>query len=199
MAAGAVLPGKRIYGLLVLDRVRRKIQALSHRLDGRRRQLHLGGGRRARGARPVADPCGQNLTAGIAVRQPAIVTAAHLGDDERLGGLRQIDHGVGLHVGKIHIVAAGKVGHLRRTGRVVALAAAVLGAHVAPETDLESLDVGRYRRGSRISVGRTARHPGTGRGRRRRAGAAAGTQGKGRREGEQAGHACRVHAQFPMQ
>jgi hypothetical protein len=80
------------------------------------------------------------------------VTAAHLGDHERGRGLRQIHHGVGLRIGEVHIVAAREVRHLRRRGRVVALAAAVLRADVVPEIDLEGLDVGGGRRGTGIGV-----------------------------------------------
>src|SRR5208283_5077227 len=106
---------------------------------------------------------------------------------------REIHHDVRLRVREIHIVAAGKVGHLRGRCGVVALAAAVLPAHVVPEIHFEGLDIRRRRRRSRIG-GRTA-----GRSRRRsRGGGSAAASARGQNEGgrksEQAECASNFHA-----
>ena len=127
----------------------------------------------------------------LAIGEPAVVTAAHLHDHRRGRGLRQIDHRVGLRIGEVHIVAAREVRHLRGSGRVVALAAAVLAADVVPQIDLEGLHVRRRRRGSRVGVGAAGRRA---RGQRRVAGtaAAAGRKAERGRESEQAEYACRL-------
>ena len=178
--------------------IRREIQALPGGLHRRRHQLDLGRRRGTRGIRPVADPRRQDLAAGARIGEPAIVAAADLHDHRRGGGLRQVDDRVGLRIGEVHIVAAREVRHLRGSGRIVALAAAILPADVVPQIDLEGLYVRRRRRGARIGVG-AAR--GSARGQRRVAGtaAAAGRKAERGRENEHPDYACRFHDQFPMQ
>ena len=181
VAPEAIRAGEGVDRRLIVRGRRREVQALSDRLQRRGLQLHLGRGGAAGSARPVADPGGEDLAAGVVVGEPAIVAAAHLHDDLRGGRLPEIHQGVRLRIGEVHVVGAREVRHLRRGGRIVALAAAVLGADVVPEIDLEGLHVGGGRRGSAVGVGRTGRRHGRRRGRR---GAAAAAGGEGERGGD---------------
>ena len=136
----------------------------------------------------------------LVVREPAVVSAAHLDDHQRRStGCARLTTVLASRVGEVHIVAAREVRHLRGRGRVVALAAAVLAADVVPQIDLEGLHVRRRRRRSRVGIdaaGRSA-EPGV-------AVVAAPPPPQAARPKEAARvsrpmYACRFHDQFPMQ
>src|SRR5690606_36480146 len=100
---------------------------------------------------PVGDPPRQDARAGAGVGQPAVVSARHLRDDQRLRGLRAIDDTVCLLIRGIHIVGTGELWRL--TALVVTAAATIRAANVLPEVDAERLNI--RRRGRRARVART--------------------------------------------